>query len=195
MTVFVLVRFCSEFHPKLALPLGSAWLLWQICQYRSLFASKIWFDLETKMEPKLQCCIFRCDCKLLRPRWVRIVHFFGSTLWYEFLLDLEASFFLGMKIDFFLLLVTEGYRRTVQSRLIYNQLRSIIWITYGLLTMFQIFARILAASFTVALHWLALLRKEVVQGSLLYPVDLVQRGSPELSDQLGILQIIPATAP
>ena len=58
--------------------------------------------------------------------------------------------------------------------------------TSGLLTIFQIVARILAAGFPVALHWLAFLRVGVVWGSPLYPVDLMQRVSPELSDQLDV---------
>ena len=84
------LAFAAGF-PKLSLPLGSAWLLWQICQYRSQFESKIRFDLGTKIEPELQYCILRSDCKLLCPRRDQIAHCFGSTLWYEFLLDLEAS--------------------------------------------------------------------------------------------------------
>ena len=35
---------------------------------------------------------------------------------------------LGIKIDFLLLLVTEGQRRVVQFRLVSNLLRSIVWI-------------------------------------------------------------------
>ena len=37
-----------------------------------------------------------------------------------------------------------------------------IWITSGLLTISQIVARVLATGSPVALHWLALLREEVV---------------------------------
>ena len=109
MTVFVLVRFCSGFPRSFLFLLDRHGFSDKFVNTVHYSTSKIWFDLETKMEPKLQYCIFRCDCKLLRPRWVQIVHCFGSTLCYEFLLDLEASFFLGIKIDFFLLLVTEGH--------------------------------------------------------------------------------------
>ena len=35
--VFTLVSLLQRFSPTLSLPLGSAWLLWQICQYRSQF--------------------------------------------------------------------------------------------------------------------------------------------------------------
>ena len=65
MTILILVSLLQRVSPKLSLPLGSAWLPWQICQCRSQFESKIRFDLETKIEPELQYCVFRCDCKLL----------------------------------------------------------------------------------------------------------------------------------
>ena len=147
----------------------------------------MWFDLETKIEPELQYCIFRTDCKLLCPRLNQIVYWFGSILFI-----LVPSWSRGIiKFDFLFLLVTEEHRRIVQLRLISNLLLSIVWITSGLLIMFQIVARILATSFPVALHWLALLRREVVQEFLVYPVDLVQRVSPELSDQLVILEPYP----
>ena len=42
-----------------------------------------------------------------------------------------------------------------------TMLRSIVWKTSGLLTMFQIVARIFAASFPVPPHWLELLQEEV----------------------------------
>ena len=80
----------------------------------------------------------------------------------EFLFDLEATYILGIRIDLLLLLVTEEHRRIVQPRLISNLLRSIVWITSGLLINSQIVAHILAIGFPVALHWLALLREEVV---------------------------------
>ena len=86
---------------------------------------------------------------------------FGSNHLYEFLIDLEATFILGITIDFLLLLVTEEHRRIVQLRLISNLLRSIVWITSGLLIISQIVAHILAIGFPVALHWVASLREEV----------------------------------
>ena len=92
------------------------------------------FDLETKIELELQYCIFRIDCKLLCPGLGEIVHCFGSTVLFEFLLDLEATYILGLKIDFLFLLVTEEHGRIVQFRPISNLLRSIVWITSGLLT-------------------------------------------------------------
>ena len=67
---------------------------------------------------------------------------------------------LGIKIGLRLFLVTEEYRIIVESLLTSNLFRSIVWITSGLLTIFQIVARILAISFTVALHWLAILQEE-----------------------------------
>ena len=79
MTVLILVSLLQRVSPKLPLPLGSAGLLWHICQYRSQFLSKIRFDLETKIELELQCCIFRSERKLLCPRLGQIVHCFGST--------------------------------------------------------------------------------------------------------------------
>ena len=48
-----------------------------------------------------------------------------------------------------------------------------------------------STGFPVALHWLAILRKEVVQEFLVHPANLMQRVSPELSDQLAILQSYP----
>ena len=111
--------------------------------------------LKQRLNPELQYRIFRFDCILLCPRRGQVVHCFGSTILYEFLLDLEASYILGIKIDFQLLLVSEEHRRIVQFRLISNLLRSIVWITSGLLTMILIVARILASGFPVALHWLA----------------------------------------
>ena len=78
-----------------------------------------------------------------------------------FFLDLEATYILGTKSDLLSLLLTEEHRRIVQFRLISCLLRSIVWITSGLLTISQIVARILATGFHVALHWLALLREEV----------------------------------
>ena len=54
----------------------------------------------------------------LCPRLGQIVHCFGSTFWYEFLLDLEATYTLEKKIDLLVLLVTEEHRRIVQFRLI-----------------------------------------------------------------------------
>ena len=74
--------------------------------------------------------------------------------------------------------MTEEHGRIVQPRLIANLLRSIVWITSGLLTISQIVARILATGFPVALHWLALLQEEVVLEFLVCPVDLVQRFFP-----------------
>ena len=77
---------------------------------------------------------------LYLPLWLQrgqIVHCLGSTLQYEFLPDLEASYILGIKIDFLLLSVTEEHRRIVQFRLFPNLLRSIVWITSGLLTTFS----------------------------------------------------------
>ena len=50
-----------------------------------------------------------------------------------------------------------------------------VWITSGLLTISQIVTRILATGFPVALHWLALLRVDIVLEFLAYPVDLMQR--------------------
>ena len=41
MTVLILVSHLQRVSPKLSLPLGSAWLLWQICQHRSLFDIRI----------------------------------------------------------------------------------------------------------------------------------------------------------
>ena len=78
------------------------------------------------------------------------------------LLDLEATKILGIKIHLLFLLVMEEHRRIVQLRLISKLLRSIVWKTSGLLIISQIVARILATSFSVALHWLAFLREEVV---------------------------------
>ena len=89
--------------------------------------------------------------------WAKIVHCFGSILLYEFLFDLEATYILGIKIDFLLLVVTEEHRRIAQLRQ-----RSIALITSGLLIISQIVARILAPGFPVALHWLAILREEIV---------------------------------
>ena len=86
--------------------------------------------------------------------WIHLLH--------EFLLDLEASYILGIKMDFLFLLVTEEHRTIVQFRLISNLLRSIVWTTSGLLTISQIVAGFLATGVPVALHWLALLREEVV---------------------------------
>ena len=80
MTVLILVSLLQRVSPKLSFPLGSAWFLWQICQYRSQFESKIRFDLQTKIEPELQYCIFRSDCKLSCQRLVQKVHFFGFFL-------------------------------------------------------------------------------------------------------------------
>ena len=128
---------------------------------RSQFSSKIRFDLETKIELELQYCTFRIDCELSCPRLGQIARCFGSTLSYEFLLDLEATYILGIKIDLLCLLVTEGHRIIVQFRLISYLLRNIVWITSGLLTISEIVARTLATGFPVALH-LALLREEVV---------------------------------
>ena len=73
----------------------------------------------------------------LCPRLGQIVHCFGSTLLYELLLDLVATYILGIKIDFLFLLVTEQHRRIVHFRTISNLLRSIVWITSGLLTFFS----------------------------------------------------------
>ena len=101
------------------------------------------------------------DCKLLCPRLGEIVHCFESILICEFLFDLEATKILGRLIWF-----SSWWRKSieecVQLRLISSLLRSIVWITSGLLTISQIVARILATCFPVALHWLALLREEVV---------------------------------
>ena len=102
-----------------------------------------------------------------------------------------ATYILGIKIDILLLLVTEEHRRIVKLRLISNLLRSTVWITSGLRTISLIVARILATGFPVALHWLALLREEVVSEFLINSVDLMQRVSLELFDQLVILQSYP----
>ena len=139
-------RFCSGFPRSFLFLLDRHGFSDKFCQYRSQFESKIRFDLETKIEPELQHCIFRCDCKLLCPRLGQIVYCFGSTLWYEFLLDLEASYFLGIKVDFLFLLVTEENRGIVQSRPNSNLLRSTIRIIFGSLVVFRIFAHILATS-------------------------------------------------
>ena len=120
--------------------------------------------------------------------WAKSYIAFVPPFIYEFLLDLEATNILGIKVDLFLMVTEEHRRRIVQFRLISNLLRSKVWITAGLLTIFQIVARILATSFPVAPHWLAILREEAVYELLVYPADLMQRVSPELSDQLSILQ-------
>ena len=70
--------------------------------------------------------------------------------------------FSARKSDLLFLLVVEEHRRIVQLRLVSNLLRSMVWITSGLLIISQIVARILATGFPVALHWLAFLREEVV---------------------------------
>ena len=155
----MLVSLMHRVSPKLSLPLGSAWFLWSICQYHSQLESKIRFDLQTKVEPELQFCILRCDCKLSCPRQGQIEHCFGSTLWYEFFLVLEAPYILGIKIDFLFLSVTEEHRRMIQFRLISNLLRSTVWVISGLLIISQIVTRILAMGFLVALHWHAFLRE------------------------------------
>ena len=64
----------------------------------------------------------------------------------------EWTYILGIKIDFRLPLVSGEYRRIVQSRLISNLLRSIVWITSGLLTISSNVPHIFAIGFPVALH-------------------------------------------
>ena len=101
MTVLVLVSLLQRVSPKLSLPLGSAWLLWQI--YLSIaftirIQDTVW-SWKQRLNLKLQYCIFRCDCKtFLCPRRGQIAHCF-----------------------------TEEHRRIVQFRLISNLLRSIVF--------------------------------------------------------------------
>ena len=87
--------------------------------------------------------------------------------------------------------MTEEHRRIVQLRLISNLFWSTVWTTSDLLIISQIVARILATSFPVALHWLALLREEVVQEPPVYLVDVMRWVSAELCDQLLIVQSYP----
>ena len=94
--------------------------------------------------------------------WAMTYIAFDPPCYFSSFFDLEATFVLGIKIELLLLLVTEEYRRIVQLRLISNLLRSIVWIPSGLLTISQIVPHILAIGFPVALHWLAILREDVV---------------------------------
>ena len=166
-----MVSLLQRVSPKLSLPLGYAWHLWRIQDtVRSWNKDWTWTSI------------------LCLALWLQT--FMSETVPNR---TLEASYILGMKIDSLLLLVTEEQKRIVQFRLISNLLRSMVKITSGLLTIFLIVARILAIDSPVALHWLAFLLEEVVWESPLYPVDLVLRVSPQLSDQLLILQSYPTT--
>ena len=91
----------------------------------------------------------------------------------------------------FVLLVTEEQRRSVQLRLISNLLRSKDWITSGLLTISQYRSSYSCNKFPCR----SSLACNSARGSfvriLVYPADLMQRVSPELSDQLPSLQSYP----
>ena len=65
---------------------------------------------------------------------------------------------LGIKIDSSVYPEMEEHRRIVQLLPNSNLLRSIIWIVFGLLVVFQIFAHNLARGFPVARHCMVLLQ-------------------------------------
>ena len=154
-----MVSLLQWVSPKLySLPPGSALLLSRICPHRLRFEPRIRFDRQIKIELELQYCIVHHDCKFLCSRQGRIFHFHESILLHEFLLHLETSRIFDMKVASLFLLVSQEYGSIVQSQLISNQLRNIVWITSGLRTIVRIFARVLAASFTVAVHWLEFLQ-------------------------------------
>ena len=136
----ILVSLLQRVSPKLSLPLGSAWFLWQICQYRSQFESKIRFDLQTKIEPELQYCIFRSDCKLSCQRLVQKVHFFGF-FW-------NRGNGCSRQKDWFASPLGDGReQKNCPISTILKLLGSIVWITSGLQTISQIVPHILATSF------------------------------------------------
>ena len=91
------------------------------------------------------------------------MHRFRSTPLHNFPFHLDVTCILGIKIDSSLHSVTEEHRTIVQLRPISNLLRSTIWITSGLLVVFEIIVRNFALGFPVALHWLVLLQEEVEQ--------------------------------
>ena len=136
-----------------SLPPGSALLLLRICQHRLQFEPRIRFGHQTKMEIELQYYIDLHVSKLLCSRRSRIFHYHESTLSHEFLLEFQDSCILDIYVASLGLLVSQEYRDIVQSRLDSNLLRNKVWITSGLHTIVRIFARILAPSFTVAVHW------------------------------------------
>ena len=104
-----------------------------------------------------------------------------STLLHNFPFHLEVTCIVGIKIDSSLHSVMEEHRRIVQLRPKSKLLRSTIWITSGLLLVFQIFARNFAIGFPVALQWL------VLEKELIVPSDLMQQVSLELFDHRVIL--------
>ena len=163
MTVWILVSLLQRVSPKLSLPFGSAWLHWQICQYRSQFGSKIRFDLETKIKLELQRCI--------SPLWLQ-TFFLSDTgpnrtlLWIHPLIRVPSwsrGIVYARHWDWFPSSLGDGRAyKNCPFRLISNLLRSIVWINSGLLISFQVVARIIATGFLVDLHWLAFLQDEVV---------------------------------
>ena len=100
------------------------------------------YGLQRNVELELQYCIVCHDCKLSRPRERRISHYHESTIFHVFILHLDASCILDM--------MSFSFRLDVTSMKKFCPI-STNWITSGLLTSFQIFARVLAASFPVVM--------------------------------------------
>ena len=100
---------------------------------------------------------------IIKLRWNlnnkgRIFHYRESTLLHEFPLHSDATCILSRNVASHFLLVSQEYRSIVLSRQASHPHWNIVRIISGLRTIVRIFARILAPSFSVAVHWLEFLQ-------------------------------------
>ena len=105
------------------------------------------------MELEFRFCIVHHDSKLLRSRPDRFLYPCESILSSESPFHCEASCILGVNVASVVLLLFQEYRSSVLVRQASNPHQNAIWIISGLLTIARIFARILAAGFSTAVHW------------------------------------------
>ena len=167
MTVLILVSLLQRASPKLSLLLGSAW------GFSDKFVNTV-----NNSNPRFGLILQqRLNLKFNTVSSVVIANFYvrGWAKSYiasdppfdtsSFLISRHRTFSEKTSISFFSWWRKE-HRIFVQVRLISKLLRSTVWITSGLLTIFQIVARILAASFPVALIGLHFCKKRLCNNFL-----------------------------
>ena len=160
MTVSVLVFLLQRVSPKLSLNLGLAWLLWQSFSipFTILIQDSVWSLNKDWTSILYLPCLLQTFLSETGPN--------RTLIWvHPFILipfDFRGNVYSRRKDWFPSPLGDRSEQMNCPTRLISNLLRSIVWITSGLLTISQIVPHIFAICFPVALHWLAILREEVV---------------------------------
>ena len=110
------------------------------------------------MDLEFQHFIVYHDCKPSCSRLDRFLHCFEHNLFYESPSHCEAACIFGINVASVVLLLFQEYRSTVLVRQSSTPHQNTIWIISGLLPIARFFARILAQSFSVAVHLLNFLQ-------------------------------------